>query len=134
MDREAEMAVPAESEPRLLINTGRAAEAARDDAAGAIWKLETAERHLDANVIALPAGTIIQKHWGPDLDVMMHVIAGSGRLTTESGYVDLNPGDLIWLPRRSQRQITAGRAGLRYLTVHPRRQSLVLEPPGPRGS
>jgi uncharacterized protein (DUF2249 family) len=39
---------------------------------------------------------------------------------------DLRPGALIWLPRRSRRQFTAGPDGLRYLTVHQRRQALTL--------
>jgi hypothetical protein len=36
--------------------------------------------------------------------------------------------EYLWLPRRSRRQFTAGPDGLRYLTVHQRRQALVLEP------
>lgn len=114
------MAGPAEHEPRLLINTSRAASTAGVDAIGAIWRLGLVERDLDANVIALPAGHEIAVHWGPDRDVLFHVINGSGQLTTKSGVVDLHQGDLIWLPRRSQRQITAGSDGLRYLTVHAR--------------
>jgi hypothetical protein len=40
----------------------------------------------------------------------------------------LRPGLLAWLPRRSRRQISAGRHGLTYLTVHGRRQALTLDP------
>lgn len=125
------MAGPAEPVPRLLINTDRAAQTAGSDAVGAIWKLAVDERQLDANLIALPAGEEIQTHWGPDLDVLFTVVGGSGRLTTRTGVVDLHSGDLIWLPRRTQRQITAGPDGLRYLTVHPRRTARGVEEPGP---
>lgn len=113
--------------PRILADTNDFA-AAGADASGAVWKLEARERDLDSNVIALPPGGSIDAHTGPALDVLIHVLSGSGRLTTESGTIDLFPGALLWLPRRSRRQFTAGAEGLRYLTVHQRRQALVLEP------
>lgn len=119
--------------PRVLVNSSDliAAAAAEPDAAGAVWKLEARERDLDSNVIALPAGGRIDSHAGPDLDVLIHVLAGSGGLATETGTIHLSPGALLWLPRRSKRQFTAGPDGLRYLTVHQRRQALVLEPMKP---
>ncbi|MGO9032085.1 hypothetical protein [Mycobacterium sp.] len=43
--------------------------------------------------------------------------------------VDLEPGALVWLPRRSRRQFSAGPAELRYRTVHQRREALVLHAP-----
>ena len=65
-------------------------------------------------------------HTGPELDVLIHVLDGAGELTTELDTLTLETGDLIWLPRRSRRQFTAGPDGLRYLTVHQRRQALTL--------
>jgi uncharacterized protein (DUF2249 family)/quercetin dioxygenase-like cupin family protein len=116
--------------PRILANTTDliAGAAAEPDATGAVWKLQARERDLDSNVIALPAGGGIDSHTGPELDVLIHVLSGSGRLTTETGTIDLSSGALLWLPRRSRRQFAAGPDGLRYLTVHQRRQALVLEP------
>lgn len=53
-----------------------------------------------------------------------------GQLATELGNrVDLEPGALVWLPRRSRRQFSAGPAELRYRTVHQRREALVLHAP-----
>jgi hypothetical protein len=53
-----------------------------------------------------------------------------GQLTTDLGNrVDLEPGALVWLPRRSRRQFSAGPAELRYRTVHQRREALVLHAP-----
>jgi quercetin dioxygenase-like cupin family protein len=117
--------------PRILANTNdlTAGADAEPDATGAVWKLQARERDLDANVIALPPGGGIDSHAGPGLDVLIHVLSGSGRLTTETDTIELSPGALLWLPRRSRRQFTAGPEGLRYLTVHRRRQALVLEPP-----
>jgi uncharacterized protein (DUF2249 family) len=114
--------------PRILTDTSATVAAGDPDATGAIWKLRTRERDLDSNIIQLAPGTAIDAHTGPDLDVLVHILGGSGRLTTELDRVDLQPGALIWLPRRSQRQFTAGPDGLRYLTVHQRRQALSLGP------
>lgn len=106
--------------------------AGTDDPSGVLWKLQMRERDLDSNVVALPPGGAIDRHHGPDLDVLLQVLAGSGELQTERDTIALRPGQLLWLPRRSQRAFRAGDEGLRYLTVHQRRQSLILEPPPPR--
>ena len=86
------------------------------------------ERDLDSNVIALAPNGGIDTHTGADVDVLIHVLSGSGQLTTEQGTIELAPGALVWLPRRSQRQFTAGPDGLRYLTVHQKREILPLTP------
>jgi uncharacterized protein (DUF2249 family)/quercetin dioxygenase-like cupin family protein len=114
--------------PRILANTTDiAADVGEPDVTGAVWKLQTRERDLDSNIIALLPGGMIEAHAGPDLDVLVHVLAGSGQLTTEEGALDLERGALLWLPRRARRQFSAGPAGLRYLTVHRRRRALVLD-------
>ena len=113
--------------PRVLVDTTDVSSRAQPDVAGAVWKLQARERDLDSNVIALPPGGTIDAHAGPDLDVLIHILSGGGQLTTERGVLDLGPGVLLWLPRRSRRQFSAGPDGLRYLTVHQRRQALVLD-------
>lgn len=113
--------------PRVLVDTS-ALSAQGDDAdvTGAVWRLQVRDRDLDSDIIALPPHGVIDTHTGPDLDVLMHVLDGSGQLMTERGEVRLESGALVWLPRRSPRQVTAGADGLRYLSVHQRRQSLSL--------
>lgn len=114
--------------PHVLVDTSSiGVEPAAADVSGAVWKLQARQRDLDSNVIALPPGGVIDAHAGPDLDVLIHVIAGSGHLTTELNTVELAPGALLWMPRRSRREFTAGEDGLRYLTVHQRRQALVID-------
>ncbi len=114
--------------PRVLVNSAELDEQQADgDGRGVLWKLTMRERDLDSNIVSLPPGGGIDAYTGPDLDVMIHVIAGAGHLTSEGGIVDLRPGSVLWLPRRSRRQFDAGPSGLRYLTVHQRRQSLVLD-------
>lgn len=114
--------------PRILLNTGRhAVDADSADVTGAVWKLQLRERDLDSNIIALPPGETIEAHTGPNLDVLIHVLAGTGQLSTELGTCDLEPGALLWLPRGSRRRFASGPDGLRYLTIHRRRQAFVLD-------
>ena len=41
--------------------------------------------------------------------------------------IDLVPGQIVWLPRRSRRRFTAdAEAGLRYFSVHQRKQGLTI--------
>lgn len=126
--------MPTPETPRRLVNTqdlsARAALTAREaatatGAAGAIWKLEEPVRELDSNIIALPAGDGIDAHQGPDNDVMIHVLDGSGSLGTAEGDLSLRPGELLWMPRRSMRRFTAGDSGLIYHTVHVRKPGLL---------
>jgi uncharacterized protein (DUF2249 family)/quercetin dioxygenase-like cupin family protein len=115
--------------PRILTSTtGPAAGTGDPLASGALWRLEVRDRDLDSNIIAIPPDGVIAAHAGPDLDVLIHVLGGSGTLTSERGTLDLEPGALVWLPRQSMRQLSAGPGGLRYLTVHRRRQALLLDP------
>ncbi|HIV57283.1 MAG TPA: DUF2249 domain-containing protein [Candidatus Stackebrandtia faecavium] len=111
--------------PRILADTHALSQTDAKNG-GAIWNLEPQQRDLDSNLIWLPAGDSIQTHAGPDLDVLVHVVGGSGILNTEAGEVELTAGKLAWLPRQSQRGFTAGPEGLAYLTVHQRRQSLPM--------
>jgi len=108
--------------PRLLCET----DALAGEQAGALWRLPMRERDLDANVVQLPPGGRIEPHVGADLDVLVVVLAGSGVLTTELDELEVRAGQLLWLPRGSRRGFWADRDGLRYLTVHQRRQGLGL--------
>ena len=83
-------------------------------------------KELHSRYAGLPPGETIDAHAGPELDVMLHVIDGSGTLTTELGEVELTAGDVVWLPRRSRRAFAAGPQGLRYLTVHQRRRGIQI--------
>lgn len=120
--------------PRVLGNTldlvGSEAPDAPDAVGGAVWKLESSQRQLDSNVIRLGAEDRIDAHFGPEQDVLLHVLAGSGQLTIEGGTCDLTVGSLAWLPRRSHRSIIAGPEGLSYLSVHIRRPGLMITQPG----
>lgn len=112
--------------PIVLTDTTAVANLGEVDAAGAVWRLQQPTRDLDSNIIALPPEGRIEAHDEPAIDVLIHVLAGSGRLTSPAATLDLRPGVLAWLPRGSPRQFTAGGQGLRYLTVHRRKPGLSL--------
>ncbi len=114
--------------PQLLCDTHELTSGPRAaDASGAVWKLQMSRRHLDSNIVHLPPRSRIDPHTGPDMDVLVHVLHGNGRLIAEVETLDLRPGALLWLPRLSRREIVAGELGLTYLTVHPRRPGLTIQ-------
>jgi len=98
---------------------------------GARWKLAEPERQLDANLVHLPPGGHIDTHREPDLDVVLLVVAGDGTVGTTDGSQHVAAGNLVWLPRGSSRDLTAGAEGLSYLTVHRRRPGLQIKPARP---
>lgn len=93
---------------------------------GARWTLAEPGRQLDANLIHLPAGQRVDTHTEPDLDVVLIVIAGGGIVGSPDGDQVLADGNIVWLPRSTTRNITAGKNGLSYLTVHRRRPGLQI--------
>lgn len=110
--------------PRVVAETTDLLAAAGASTGGSIWQLEPGARDLDSNIIALPAGDEIGLHIGPDLDVLVLVLQGSGQLHTELDVVELQQGTLVWLPRNAQRRFVAGSEGIQYLTVHHRKPTL----------
>ena len=94
--------------------------------AGARWTLAEPGRQLDANLIHLPPGQRIDTHTERDLDIVLVVVAGGGTVGTPDGPRPLADGNLVWLPHGSTRNITAGKDGLSYLTVHRRRPGLQI--------
>ncbi|GAB19968.1 hypothetical protein GOEFS_098_00340 [Gordonia effusa NBRC 100432] len=113
--------------PRRLVNIGAAVEA-KPEPAGVLWKLDAVGRGLDSNIVALRPEQRIERHVGAEVDVLLHVLSGDGSLGTASDTITLSAGDLIWLPRHSERAFIAGPGGLIYLTVHQHRESLVVRP------
>ncbi|GGA61795.1 hypothetical protein GCM10011490_10150 [Pseudoclavibacter endophyticus] len=118
--------------PRLVADTSALLGALDIDRGGSVWQLNPASRDLDANIIALPPGDTIATHDGPDLDVLILVLTGTGTVGTENGEIPLTPGALLWLPAGSQRRIEAGDDGLRYFSVHHRKPTLTISPLPPR--
>lgn len=98
---------------------------------GVLWKLAAEGRQLDANVVRLAPGAEVGTHREPDLDVLLYVVNGSGRLHTPDGPSPLEAGSVLWLPRGSTRSLSAGAHGLDYVTVHRRRPGMTIRPATP---
>src|SRR5699024_12130203 len=101
------------SAPRAVLDV---AELTGDvETSGSVWQLPPQQRDLDANVIALTPGGEIREHTGPDIDVLIHVLAGAGSLETETGTIVLAQGLTVWRLRRSRHRFTdAADTRLRY--------------------
>jgi quercetin dioxygenase-like cupin family protein len=117
------------SVPRVLAVLDELLTAAARDDRGALWQLAEQGRELDANLVRLPPVAEVGEHQEDVLDVLLVVVAGSGRVVTGSGELDLTPTTVVWLPRTSRRALAAGPDGLAYVTVHRRRPGLTIKPP-----
>ncbi len=116
--------------PQLLADLDWVMAQPTPTASGAVWRLEEADRQLDANLIRLAPGQRIDLHQERDLDVLLLPLAGGGVLHTDEAAVPLAPHALIWLPRGSRRALEAGSDGLAYLTVHRKRAAMGIKLPG----
>ncbi|MGW3206308.1 cupin domain-containing protein [Streptomyces sp. NPDC001135] len=116
------------ADARVLCDTRALAEAPPVPG-GVLWKLAESGRQLDANVVRLAPGGRITAHTEQQLDVMVLVVAGDGVLGSgPAGAPEpLAEGALVWLPHGAPRSITAGEAGLTYVTVHQRRPGMRID-------
>ncbi len=113
-----------ENQPSVLVN----ALTLKASGNGPAWSVKVPERDLDVNVVVLEPNARIDKHVGPDLDVLVYVMAGSGVIAADDGDHTVETGSVVWLPRRSTRSIAAAGNGMRYMTVHRRRGGLSIGP------
>jgi quercetin dioxygenase-like cupin family protein len=116
---------PQETGARVLALVDECLAAAREGQSGALWRLAEQGRQLDANLVRLLPGTSVARHSEGVLDVLVAVVHGGGLL--DDGTDDpqeLRPGCLVWLPRGAARGLSAGPAGLTYLSVHVRRPGM----------
>jgi quercetin dioxygenase-like cupin family protein len=115
---------------RVLCDVGAPAERA-----GVQWKLAEPGRQLDANVVRLSPGAVVDTHTEPELDVLVLVVEGDGELSSGESAEALAEGALCWLPKGSSRRLAAGPQGLSYVTVHARRPGMRIgRRPGTAGS
>ncbi|MZD03925.1 hypothetical protein GTW43_02345 [Streptomyces sp. SID5785] len=99
---------------------------AAPDATGALWRLRGAARQLDANLIRLRPDAHGDAYVESDLDVLLVVVEGSGTLHRAGADEELAPGVLVFVPRGERRSVSAGAAGLAYLTCHRRRPGMTI--------
>ena len=114
--------------PRIVADTTELFSSMAGQTAGSVWQLEPGARDLDANIIVLQPNGEIAMHVGPELDVLILVLEGSGELETELDTIQLQQGAILWLPKKAERRFTAGADGLKYFTVHQRKPTLNISP------
>jgi len=93
-----------------------------------------ADNELDARQLRKPGKhpTIFAAYAAPPVGVSFVLVNNHDPKHLRAEFDTDRPGsydwEYLWLPRRSPRQFTAGPDGMRHLTMHQRRQALVLEP------
>jgi quercetin dioxygenase-like cupin family protein len=87
---------------------------------GVVWSLPHGG-DLDANLVHLGPGAVIEAHHNDEVDVVISVLAGRGRLTVDDAAHLLRGDVLALIPKGSRREVRAGSDGITYLSLHRRR-------------
>ena len=92
---------------------------------GAVWSLPHGG-DLDANLVHLTAGSLIDEHVNDEVDVLVVGWDGTAVLTLDDDSTTIRRGVVTLIPRGHRRSIRAGKDGAAYLTVHRRRGPLSI--------
>jgi hemerythrin-like domain-containing protein len=95
---------------------------------GPLWG--AASEDLNATLLGWDEGLGTPRHVNAVRDVLVVVLAGKGTVRIGATEHAVGAGDVVLIAKGTQRQITAGRGGLRYLTTHLRRGGLAIAPGG----
>ena len=126
--------VPEEALGRLALATGREAadspvvDLSAPRGSGPLWGTETED--LNATLLAWPAGGGPDEHVNSERDVILVVLAGAATVTIDGEPHVVRAGEALILEKGKMRAISAGPAGIRYLSVHRRRAPLQISPSG----
>jgi mannose-6-phosphate isomerase-like protein (cupin superfamily) len=107
--------------PEATLSAASARAAARDGG-GPTWG--TASEDLNATLLSWGAGKGPLENVNAERDVLLVVLAGSATVTTDTDECELVAGETLIIAKGRRRKITAGRDGVRYLSVHRRRPPL----------
>lgn len=91
--------------------------------AGPQWGMQSDD--LNATLIDWPTAGGVSEHVNGELDVLVVVLAGSASVSVDGSAHELAAGELLLVPRGSARSIVAGPDGVRYLSIHRRRDPLL---------
>jgi quercetin dioxygenase-like cupin family protein len=91
---------------------------------GPVWG--TASEELNATLLYWRAGEGPPEHVNDERDVLVVVLAGSAIVKTEGDERELTAGETTIIAKGRRRTISAGREGVRYLSVHRRRPPLQI--------
>lgn len=113
-----------------IVPEERLAELLPRESGGAVWGAATNE--LNATVLEWPAGGGAPEHVNATRDVILVVLDGSAEIVLEGQHSRVGPGKTLVLEQGARRRVTAGPNGVRYVTVHRRREGLAIAPAPPR--
>lgn len=91
--------------------------------AGPQWGMQSDD--LNATLIDWPTDGGVPTHVNDELDVLVLVLEGSVSVSVDGTAHALSGGELLLVPRGTSRTITAGPGGVRYLSIHRRRDPLL---------
>jgi quercetin dioxygenase-like cupin family protein len=100
------------------------AEARGPKRGGPVWGTESEE--LNATLLDWHAGGGPAEHVNVERDVLVAVLAGSAIVRTDDDERELTAGETMIIAKGRRRKISAGRHGVRYLSVHRRRPPLQI--------
>ena len=83
---------------------------------------------LNVNLVRLGPGRKVAEHTNDDVDVVLVVLAGAGRLVVDDVDRHLAAAVVAQIPKGTTRAIHADGDGMAYLTVHRRRDPLGIGP------
>ncbi len=96
-----------------------------DGRSGVVWSLPHGG-DLDANLVHLDPGDAIGAHVNDEVDVLVWVIAGRGRLVVDGTCLELHGCVLVSIPKGRRREVEAGTDGITYFSIHRRRGPLAI--------
>ena len=84
------------------------------------------ENQLQANLVQLEPDAVVDKHVERELDLLLVVVAGNGRMVADGLDQRVTAPSVVVLPAGTRRTITAGPQGLAYVTAHRRRTGMTI--------
>jgi quercetin dioxygenase-like cupin family protein len=91
---------------------------------GPVWGTESED--LNATLLEWGEGAGTPEHVNEERDVLVYVVDGSAKLELDGEERDVVAGEVAIIAKGARRRITAGRGGVRYLSVHLRRPPLQI--------
>jgi len=91
---------------------------------GPVWG--DASDDLNATLLEWTGGAGPPEHVNDERDVFIYVVDGSVKLDVDGEGRQLLSGEAVIIPKGTRRGITAGRGGVRYLSVHLKRTLLQI--------
>ena len=85
-----------------------------------------ASEDLNATLLEWASGGGSPEHVNDERDVLVFVVDGSVSVEIDGEERELTGGEVVIVPKGRRRRITAGRGGVRYLSVHLRRPPLQI--------